>query len=518
MGYDGSARLLLTWFGSVVVFNCEVGQFGQRRMGEFGPTTARVLCVGEDSRFSLRTGQMETTKVSLRLESEPDLPLGIVELVETDQPNVVHLRHGDVFAAAHPNGSIGWSPQASIWEKFLLIDQQSFEVLIAITNGSWVARSRRQHLPRERIHIREGYKLWLGDSTYQIGHNLPLRLDEMPRRSVTLYSDVWKVEQFVAFDPVIYFVALGAHMIFDALAASLRSIEAFGSYSGRILVMSERSTNDLLPYVPPSLRQRLTVVSIQDGDWLHQCLQRYRIGSLQSASTAQPLIYLDTDVVVDAPLNPFLVDVLLSDHVQAGAETDSPLGERDSVGATLFRQDGTPVSDIHGFNSGLLGMPSVPILMLPFRMIEEVIERYVKASSGRRSLSHFDQAVANYVTNKLDYVRYDAFSSKVRWSVRDVLCGGSHPCGFVHFWGSGHDLRPKLMNEYLSSLMPQEGRLASPLSPAIEDAEDATLPMIEDTSDEPADGPGEAIGSPDDAADQSLASEEKPKLAFWRRS
>jgi len=133
----------------------------------------------------------------------------------------------------------------------------------------------------------------------------------------------------------------------------------------------------------------------------------------------QPLLYLDTDVMFNADMTDFLVDLAVSPKIMVGDEYWSRLSWSPSVGCQLFEEDPFPLPFTFGSNSGAMGIPNARRHRLHLKATVEVMLRYA-AVRGKNSLRWFDQACANYVSAKLGAFDGKALAHRVEHFPNEV--------------------------------------------------------------------------------------------------
>jgi hypothetical protein len=199
---------------------------------------------------------------------------------------------------------------------------------------------------------------------------------------------------------------------------------------------------------------------------------RYRVAEWRHAASYQPLLYVDSDVVFDLPVEPALAEVLLAKAICAQREGQLISVAR-SVGATLLQSDSVPPEAYDGkpgFNSGILGIPNLGDHADTLAKIWVTAER-VHATDARGPFKpFFDQPVANYVAFKVAPLDLDTLTKRIRHVYRKTMRGGNTPLGMVHFWGAGDAVETAtMMREHVKANLPQlpamkaENRVSSPL-------------------------------------------------------
>ena len=210
-----------------------------------------------------------------------------------------------------------------------------------------------------------------------------------------------RIERLLRFDPVVAYTASGANdALFRCLEASLYSLSRVARFGGRVVILSDRARGDLEFLVPGELRARTRFEPAQGGDTLTMALVRYRLPDIAAAAAARPLLYVDTDVIFDAPVDRLLAEILLSARLCVFAEDDLR-HELDFYGNSMIAADDTFAPRSHrGFSTGVIGIPDPRQAAAPFRAVAALAAAQVR-HAGTRGSTAFDQRFANYLFHKL---------------------------------------------------------------------------------------------------------------------
>ncbi|GJD63644.1 hypothetical protein [Methylobacterium frigidaeris] len=443
---DADQYYIVTYFGSFIGFDVSTKQLKQFRY-----TGAESLL--ENNAATLYGAKFPAIygRGGHRVDGSKILD---VELVGDPADGVVGLRSSRGFlGAAAENDIFDDKQELGSWEKFRLVSRRELDDLHVIATCKWISKPSGDYYEDCRLSFGREFVVNLGnlslsfDKPFRVFRD-PANPDGMPREFIAFYDD-WKIGRFIRYNPLVYLVAYGAERIFKMLQISLNSLAEFGKYGGDIAVITDKTKEEVAPYIPRAFDGRWYVVHEPAHDFVGFCKARYQISRWEYASSYQPILYTDTDVIFDSPTDPILAKLLLAGKFAAQREGTRPLATSDSVGASLLSEDKCVVGDRKGFNSGIICIPNASDFNEAMLAISECIDRYARAR-GRQSLGWFDQAIANYVTFKLCEVDVDILDLHTRWGGRDALHGGVYPRGFVHLWG-GKD-KVSQMQELTESL------------------------------------------------------------------
>ena len=274
----------------------------------------------------------------------------------------------------------------------------------------------------------------------------------------TLISEGGKLEMVSRFDPLVWTCAYGADEYFRCLQVCLESLRELGLYRGRICIFSDRNGDETLSYVPAQMRMNTQILPLpRNPGWMtrYDCAMRLPGGR-------GPYLYIDTDVIFDAPIGPILGRITQSSHLCLSLETkyypqfERPIGELRGKAPLLFEWFGLELIGADGrfndrhllfANSGILAARDVDTLKSFCRLIRRVETRLNAAYVAKFT----DQAVVNYVL--MQTVEWDgAILTPYVNCARAAPSQDVKRLGFYHFnWARGADKFGE-MTSYLGAL------------------------------------------------------------------
>jgi hypothetical protein len=293
--------------------------------------------------------------------------------------------------------------------------------------------------------------------------------------SFNLVRDGWKVTTLYKYRPLVYYAAFGAREIFACLRLSIESLLTCGKWSHDILVMTSPA------YVVPlreeldplALGERLHIAMVPGEDALDWCCARYRLDASPLFQTAQPLVYLDTDIICDHPIDDLMVSLVRSNSIQFKAEGEIGEGGPESDGRwfgwRFLEADGVPFDPrASGFSSGAIGFANAAMAHTSFDAILKSAYGFAAVTGNRH---YYDQPFANYVLRKQGRFATDILDPVL------MLCRtepGRHDppdaqtaTGLVHFTGGVGVAAPKwvAMENYLNLLLSRRDASSPDASP-----------------------------------------------------
>jgi hypothetical protein len=272
-----------------------------------------------------------------------------------------------------------------------------------------------------------------------------------------------RLAEVPAFNPIVYTVVYGPDIYYECLRLMLESISVYGNYDGNIKVFSDRSREELLPYIPEKVRGMTSHVPLEDGNWI----QRYNSKSL-SLETYSPILYLDNDIIIDMEIYALMRQFVSSRKVFVTTEAEiyrdltaekiSEVSDHRRIGnwwgLELIRAD-LSCSDKHLplANSGIMGFSDHTIFELAARLITQLYRSPANADIAKWFT---DQPFLNYVLVKTGVGDFEILREKCHF-LGPVGDFPQERRGFAHFvWARSEDKLLR-MKQYMRHLESQSG-------------------------------------------------------------
>lgn len=260
-----------------------------------------------------------------------------------------------------------------------------------------------------RPYLVDDERIAFGETIVPVGVVANARLSSRSgMQAFTAIHDGWKIVSFEKYNPLIYYAAFGSMDIFECLRLSVQSVLTCGQWRHDILVLTTAEQAGIVDRLlaPLGLGPRLHIVAVEAHDVLDWCCARYRLHASPAFQSAQPVLYLDTDIICDGPLDDFMVATMRSDRIQVRAEGRMDEGNPGSAGHwfgwRLMAADGVPFDPSGpGFSSGAIGFAHAAAATDCFDAILATAYGHAEANGQRDLLAGYDQPFANYVLRKL---------------------------------------------------------------------------------------------------------------------
>lgn len=276
-----------------------------------------------------------------------------------------------------------------------------------------------------------------------------------------LIHDAWKATLFKIYRPLIYFCAFGKESIFECVYTAIESLIEFGKWQHDIVVFTSENTQEHLRNMLSSLelKEKLHIIPVDPAsDTLDWTLARYRIQH-PKLQQAQPLLYLDTDMICNAPIDGLFINFIDSNMIHACKEGVIGEGHPDSggywYGWRLMQEDNVPFNrSSRGFSSGALFFSNVKTMHPFFDMIIKSAYGFMKKQGYRDEF--YDQRFANYILFKYKKVEINMIA---QWLClyrippdTTLMPSGQEKRGLVHFLNASTENKLISMKKYIEDL------------------------------------------------------------------
>ena len=227
----------------------------------------------------------------------------------------LHLPEEDAAFGAELGAELGTS------ERLMPVRLDDMARLRAFAAHRWLLDGDQAPTGRHALSLAPGFKVRLGGRDCSLAALLEALRGAAGARhpsgaplSLVLFTATRAPVQATLFEPLICATVFGREHCFEQHALCVQSIERFGAYDGCYLIASDRDAQ----------AAARGFAEMDPSRWF--CLQR-PLGAMESVVAArrqvlseaavagfQPVLYLDTDVICDAPLEPLLVAALRSER------------------------------------------------------------------------------------------------------------------------------------------------------------------------------------------------------------
>lgn len=378
----------------------------------------------------------------------------LIELHEFTDRNIL-TRLNDLFSSSHRVSVIHSGPRDP--HKFSFLDGSG-------DYDKWLlVCENRPELQRWLICERRASSEVLGSNGRQIAKpNGGESVTASPKVSRMSGARPYEIGEggklYPLYRPLICTIVYGPDEYFECLRWFLTSLDHFGKYRGEIAVISDRSPDQVLKFVPQNLHGRL--VFKKETNISH--LSRYSLNDF-GFDNYSPIIYFDSDIVIENELTDVIYEVFVSGGVCVSTEA-AAYPELASTSISHIRDtrrignwfgldllSGDPDCSNENLplaNSGIIGFCN----KYDFKIVSDIVQQMYDHAEHKILVSFFgDQPFLNYALVKTGLGVYRPLGDKCRFSALWQL-GQNERRGFLHFvWARGED-KCKQMKSYVDFL------------------------------------------------------------------
>jgi hypothetical protein len=440
--------VLLTWHGTLLCVP-RPGELGQCGFAEADAMVLHVNLPFEMNYYARFLAGNQGTRVAIK-----EGPLaGFVASAAGPAGSALSFARYGRYLAAEPDMRVKHDrTEVRDWELFFAISLDDLTHLRTIQANDWMLHRSCRLVRRDTIMVTTGHRLCFGLWQLALRHLLPLDGGTLPY-SFTVDADGWQLERAHRYQPLVYFAAFGKPAFFSQLRVAMESLIGFGKYDGAIMVLTDAEPERLHALLPDLDPTRLIVVPMKPTDHVGFIAARYAILDWADAASFQPILYCDTDIVFDAPIEALLQAIATSQRICAPAEGFSLLARSAFVGADLLAADGAEPRYAIGFNAGTLGIPNLAEHGDVLHLIRTILVNR-RDLLGRRRVGLVDQPIANYVSFRSGHFDTAVLNRFLRYGWSEVRRNIAGRRGLVHFFYPHGNAQAKYeaMEQYLVAL------------------------------------------------------------------
>lgn len=354
----------------------------------------------------------------------------------------------------------------------LPLSLKQVDLVVALLDSSWFMPRSASIIQSSAVSFGEEFQIIIGDMILHldsvvfpiVAQDEVIVAGKNIFRSLDILYDRWKLERLEMFSPLVYMTVFGAENFFKSAELTISSLERIGCYAGDYIIITDATGEACLSYFGNVAPERIHHLYSPATTFSEMVAERLKVDPAITGFY-QPVVYLDSDVICDAPLEQLLIDIMSHNKISFATEfprknfQQVPDKITDWFGRFLSREDTNWDSRIaYCINSGIFGARNVDVLSGPFKTTLAVWEAYREEHDIASINMDFEQPFMNYVLQK---------SQRVDLSILDhyaVCVYDQDPMdqdvgrGFVHFnSGVGSD-KFQRMSVYLSHLF-QEKRI-----------------------------------------------------------
>ncbi len=455
---------LLTWFGTLLYFDED------RQTLRHGPPATSPRNV------VLRDGAARPEKLGGGGAADAGTPNwglsrdhALAVLAEPGQRRV-GFAAGAAFLRALPGGEVdAEAGQLDEWERFLPLAPDRLDLLLDVLGTGWYMPRGAQVIPRHEVALLPGPRLRIGAFEADLAHAtfpvLPQTTGTAGGRRVVrtldMLYDGWKIERFERFAPLVYFTIFRDAFFLESMQLTVESLERVGRYTGDYLLITDVSEEEGRRYFPDVDPARVHY-SHNPAPALADIAAARRLFDPAIVGRFQPVLYLDADIIADAPVEPMLRDVMHSDQIFFATEFPGANLHEPSESAThwfgrfLEEQDNNwDFRLARCINSGMIAARHADLMTAPFATVSASWDAW-RERNGTDHHTYLDQPFINYVLQKTRAANVTTLDHYARCVHAGSPADDDPRRGFVHFNSGVGFNKYDRMRVYLETLLRQQ--------------------------------------------------------------
>lgn len=353
-------------------------------------------------------------------------PMKAIAYVDT----YMYFEKNRFFLSSNPDGSVDFKVYMEVYERFFLLPDDSLQS--RLLSNDWYSLERKAVVRRSQITIADNFRINFGGA--YLSFDSLSNYTSLGDKEFSVVFDEFRIDRISLYNPLIYFSSFGREQSFTLLYMCIRSIEAHGNYDGNYLIITNRDEDyiyRLVDFVDP---KRLKVIAMPVIDEIDMVCARFKISDLSVTQQYQPVLYMDTDIICNSPIDDLFLEILGGkSNIFVKVEGELLL---DPYGGNLTSKDENAeiIYPNVGFSTGVIGFRNTQCVRIDFESIVNCIYLQIQTGTNRHSHQVYDQPVANYYYNKLssyDVVAIDRFIHGWPPIENEQIAGK----GLIHFCG-----------------------------------------------------------------------------------
>ncbi len=395
---------LLDYWGNILDFDENQGVVVNRRIDAASPKL-RVSVEGDVASFSFRNAQGVWEGLSVfpdrRLRAGETLAGSFSVSWQRSGVKYPAFGYNGLFLSVSPDGTVAVDKTRVFdWETFRFLSEDEFRRLTWVTEHAWYSRSQ-DRIVAKPVPVRDNFTLDFS--------GLPVRIDDLFEvvsqsglKTIDVFYDTWRLERLELFNPVIYCCSFGRDEAFESLEMTVESLRRFAGYDGDIKVLTERDPEEVRRRYASLRDEKVGLVPYVPLDLIDYMSSRFDIGNYEEFQQYQPILYLDTDIIVGRSVDDLFLNIIRdpASAVYVYVETRAP-AEANYWGKELFDNDPFSVMPDYGFSTGVMAFRTLDGADSFLKAVRQVIFRQSRELGSRLHLRCYDQPVANYVLAKM---------------------------------------------------------------------------------------------------------------------
>lgn len=344
------------------------------------------------------------------------LPPLLIEIGGSSEDGICLKSSGKILCC-QPSGTAQFTAtKARGWENLGLIARDSLDWFMNTTVEQWFEWESGNPVIFKRFR-KEGANTYLdaeGLSYRLSGRPGPMILGSASPNRITILDSFRRRVDVVRFNPVIYFCVFGSDDYYECCQIAVTSLRRFGRYTGDIIIIADRTPEQVLSILPDDVRDRVLVRPVSGHEPL---FERYKVFD-HPISEYLPVMYLDTDIVVADDIRPLLKQAATRPGLHMYREAHEPL---DDIKDTRWDIDANWWGSwMIGRSDSLADLPfwratSGIMIFNDLHLIQSLFENVCMMArlTRRHEIDWFgDQPILNYLATQMEIIDISLLNGK----------------------------------------------------------------------------------------------------------
>ncbi len=384
----------------------------------------------------------------------------------------VGVRLAEGYLRILPDGETdGAAATIDTWEQMLPLRAHQLDLVLALLGSGWFVPRGAGVIPRWSVELQPGFRLRAGAIELDLaGPAFPLVAQttgtaggRIVLRTLDVLYDDWKIERLERFSPLIYFTIFRDAFFLESMQLTVESLERVGRYTGDYLLISDAPEAQCRRYFPDISPERVHY-SHDPAPALADIAAARRLFDPAIVGRFQPVLYLDADIIADAPVEPMLRDIMHSDEIFFSTEFVGASLHEANAGATNWFGRFLADQDLNWdprltrcINSGMIAARHADLMTAPFATVSASWHAW-RERNGTAHQTYLDQPFINYVLQKTRAANVTTLDHYARCVHGGSPAPSDARRGFVHFnSGVGHNKYDR-MRAYLEALLTEQSK------------------------------------------------------------
>ena len=281
-------------------------------------------------------------------------------------------------------------------ESFLVFGPADLRLLRGILENRWVLRSTGTAVEPGSVAFHFPFNLEVGGTRYDLRHHLPFEGAALPYR-LSLFRAGWRYDELCLLRPLVQLRCFGPD---DAarLPGLVAALRGPGVYQGHVLVVTDQARDAVLASLAGINAGEMLVSTVaDDSDPATRALARYGVLEGPAMLAFQPVLMLDTHVLVERPLAELLAELAVADRLAVPLEPAARRRLAPFSGLNLLQVEGHDLRDLLGVDPSIVGLPNAASTSASVGLIRRILANRARAVGNAPTVPWIESEVVNYV-------------------------------------------------------------------------------------------------------------------------